>query len=117
MGWTFILAVSLFAITYICLLVFPKIRAYIALGSAALFVILGILPVTKVLGAVDWNVLMMIGGTMGIMALFIDSKMPALMADMIIKKTPNLRWAIIALSLFSSIVSAFIDNVATVLML
>ncbi|NLC16317.1 MAG: TRAP transporter large permease subunit [Clostridiales bacterium] len=117
MDWTFILAVSLFAITYICLLVFPKIRAYIALGSAALFVILGILPVTKVLGAVDWNVLMMIGGTMGIVALFIDSKMPALMADMIIKKTPNLRWAIIALSLFSSIVSAFIDNVATVLML
>ena len=117
MDWTFILAVSLFAITYICLLVFPKVRAYIALGSAALFVILGILPVNKVLGAVDWNVLMMIGGTMGIVALFIDSKMPALMADMIIKKTPNLRWAIIALSLFSSIVSAFIDNVATVLML
>ena len=117
MDWTFILAVSLFAITYICLLVFPKVRAYIALGSAALFVILGILPVNKVLGAVDWNVLMMIGGTMGIVALFIDSKMPALMADMIIKKTPNLRWAIIALSLFSSIVSAFVDNVATVLML
>ncbi|HEY8424285.1 MAG TPA: SLC13 family permease [Clostridia bacterium] len=117
MDWTFILAVSLFAITYICLLVFPKVRAYIALGSAALFVILGILPVNKVLGAVDWNVLMMIGGTMGIVALFIDSKMPALMADMIIKKTPNLRWAIIALSLFSSLVSAFVDNVATVLML
>ncbi|HHW90395.1 MAG TPA: arsenic transporter, partial [Clostridiales bacterium] len=117
MDWTFIVAVSLFAVTYVCLLIFPKIRAYIALGSAALFVIIGILPIGKVFGAVDWNVLMMIGGTMGIVALFIESKMPALMADMIIKKTPNLRWAIIALSLFSTLVSAFVDNVATVLML
>jgi Na+/H+ antiporter NhaD/arsenite permease-like protein len=113
----FIIAVSLFAVTYICLLIFSKARAYIALGSAALFVILQILPITKVWGAIDWNVLMMIAGTMGIVALFIESKMPALLADMIIKKTPNLRWAIIALSLFSAIVSAFVDNVATVIMI
>lgn len=117
MNLTFILAVSLFAVTYICLLIFSKARAYIALGSAALFVILQILPISKVWGAIDWNVLLMIGGTMGIVALFIESKMPALLADTLIKKTSNLRWAIIALSLFAAIVSAFVDNVATVIML
>lgn len=111
-----LLALGIFIATYILLLFFPKIRAYIALASAACFVILGIIPGQNVFGAVDWNVLMMIAGTMGIVYLFIESKMPARMADYIIEKTPNVKWAIIALALFAGIISAFVDNVATVLM-
>lgn len=109
-------AIILFVLTYVMLLVFPKYRAYIALLSAALFVILGILPIQKVFFAIDWNVLLMIGSTMGIVFLFIESKMPALLADVLISKTPNVKWAIIALSLFAGLISAFVDNVATVLM-
>lgn len=109
-------AIALFAITYVALLVLPNFRAYIALASAAIFVISGILPVGKVLGAVDWNVIMMIMGTMGVVSLFINSKMPSLLADFIIDKMPNVKWAVIALALFAGIISAFVDNVATVLM-
>ena len=58
----------------------------------------------------------MIAGTMGLVSLFIDSKMPSLLADFIIAKTPNVKWAIVSLSLFAGIISAFVDNVATVLM-
>lgn len=110
------IALGLFILTYILLLVFPKIRAFIALAAAAIFVILGILPLGNVFGAIDWNVIMMIAGTMGIVSLFIDSKMPALAADIMIDKMPNVKWAVIALALFAGVVSAFIDNVATVLM-
>ena len=110
-------ALGLFLITYILLLIFSKYRAYIAFGSAVLFVLLGILPVSDVLGAIDWNVLMMIGGTMATVDLFIESGMPALMADMLMEKVPNVKWTIVALALFAGIVSAFIDNVATVLMI
>ncbi|MGI6239633.1 MAG: SLC13 family permease [Christensenellales bacterium] len=110
------LALIIFLATYAALLIFPKIRAYIALGSAALFIILGILPIGKVFFAVDWNVIMMIAGTMGIVHLFIESKMPSLLADIIIKRMPNVKWVIIALSLFAGLISAFVDNVATVLM-
>ncbi len=110
------LALILFLVTYVCLIAFPKVRAYIALVSAALFIILGILPVNKLFSAIDWNVILMIFGTMGIVALFIDSKMPALLADMILDKMPDVRWAIIALALFAGLISAFVDNVATVLM-
>ncbi|HWR18297.1 MAG TPA: SLC13 family permease, partial [Clostridia bacterium] len=110
------LAIVLFAATYICLILFPKVRAYIALISAALFVVLGILPFDKLFSAIDWNVILMIFGTMGIVALFIDSKMPALLADMILDKMPDVRWAIVALALFAGLISAFVDNVATVLM-
>ena len=110
------LAIVLFILTYASLLLFPKIRAYLALGSAALFVILGILPIGKVFGAVDWNVILMIAGSMGVVSLFIDSRMPELLADKIIDKMPDVKWAIISLSLFAGIISAFVDNVATVLM-
>lgn len=112
-----IIAIILFSLTYLLLLLFPKKRAHIALASAAVFIITGIMPLNKVFFTVNWNVIMMIAGTMGIVSLFIDSKMPALLGDLIIEKTPNVKWAIISLSLFAGIISAFVDNVATVLMI
>ena len=110
------IAIVIFAVTYVLLMIFSKIRPYIALTSAALFVIIGALPISEVFGAVDWNVIMMIAGTMGIVYFFIESKMPALLADLLIEKTPNVKWAIIVMSLFAGVISAFVDNVATVLM-
>lgn len=112
-----VFALALFFLTYALLIILPKYRAYVALISAAMFVVFGFLPVSKVLSSVDWNVIMMIAGTMGIVFFFIESKMPSLLADAIIDKMPNIKWAIVALSLFAGIISAFIDNVATVLMI
>ncbi len=111
-----IYAIILFAVTYVLMLVFSKYRPYIALGSAAIFIATGMLPYREILGAIDFNVLLMIAGTMGLVQLFIDSKMPALLADLVMKKVPNVQWAAVALSLFAGIISAFVDNVATVLM-
>ena len=106
----------LFVLTYASLLFFPKIRAYIALGAAVLMVALGALPIGEVMTIINWNVIFMIAGTMGTVYLFIESKMPALMADLIIEKVPDVKWTIISLALFAGIISAFVDNVATVLM-
>lgn len=110
------LGIIIFVLTYILMISLPNYRAHIAISSAILFVILGLLPTSKVIPSIDFNVLMMIAGTMGIVALFIESKMPSLLADIIIDKMPNVKWVIIALSLFAGIISAFVDNVATVLM-
>ena len=110
-------AIALFAVTYVLMLVFSKYRPYIALASALVFVLTGMLPLDKILGAIDFNVLLMIAGTMGIVALFIESKMPELLADLIMEKVPNVKWAAVAMALFAGIISAFVDNVATVLMI
>ena len=110
-------AIALFAITYVLMLMFSKYRPYIALGSALIFVLTGMLPVEKIMGNIDFNVLLMIAGTMGIVALFIESKMPELLADLIMEKVPNVMWAAVAMALFAGIISAFVDNVATVLMI
>lgn len=110
------LGLIIFVLTYILMISLPKYRAHVAITSAVLFVLLNLLPLQKVLGAIDFNVIMMIAGTMGIVALFIESKMPAKLADMIIDKMPDVKWVVIALSVFAGIISAFVDNVATVLM-
>ena len=111
------LAIILFAATYVLMLTFSKYRPYIALTSGAVFILSGMLPLNQILGSLDFNVLLMIGGTMGLVQLFIDSRMPERLADMIMNKVPNVQWAAVALSLFAGIISAFVDNVATVLMI
>ena len=116
-------ALILFAVTYIVMMAFQKIRPHAAVISALIFVIVGNLGVfpgfsyspLEALKEIDWNVIMMIVGTMGTVYLFIESKMPQLMADVLVDKTPSVKWAV--LSLFAGFISAFVDNVATVLMI
>jgi Na+/H+ antiporter NhaD/arsenite permease-like protein len=108
--------ILLFAATYVAMIALPKWRYLVALGSAAIMIVSGALPVTEAFGQIDWNVLMMLAGTMGTVSLFIASRMPERMADLLLKKTPNILWVAVALSVFAGLISAFVDNVATVLM-
>ena len=110
-------AIILFAATYVLMLTFSKYRPYIALASGVIFIATGMLPLADVIGSLDFNVLLMIAGTMGLVALFIESRMPELLADLIMEKVPNVQWAAVCLALFAGVISAFVDNVATVLMI
>lgn len=109
-------AILLFAATYVLMLTFSKYRPYIALCSGLIFIVTGMLPLGDIIPSLDFNVLLMIGGTMGLVQLFIDSHMPERLADMIMAKVPTIQWAAVCLSLFAGVISAFVDNVATVLM-
>lgn len=114
-------ALIVFIVTYILMLSFQKLRPYIALGSAAVMLILGALGFFEMtplsaLKAVDYNVLLMISATMCTVTLFIESRMPARLAEMMMCRVPNVMWAVTVLSLFAGVVSAFVDNVATLLM-
>lgn len=110
-------ALAIFIAVYVLMLILPKYRAVTALTASVVFVFAGILPAGEVIPAIDWNVLMMLAGTMGTVFLFIRSGMPERMADRLVRMLPNVKWVLIALALFAGLVSAFIDNVATVLML
>ena len=109
-------AILIFITMYVLMSIFTKKRIWIVLGAALLFVVTGILPLSAIPGAINWNVLLMIGGTMVMVDFFIRSKMPNLIADVLMDKAANVMWVIIYMSLFSGFISAFVDNVATVLM-
>ena len=115
------LALVLFVITYALMMVFQKHRPYIACGSAVVYLVLGLegmwdMGFASAFGAIDFNVLLMIAGTMGTVTLFIESRMPLRMSEMIIKHVPNTMWAVAMLTMFAGVISSFVDNVATVLM-
>ena len=119
-----IAAIVLFVIMYICMIAFPKKRPIFALSTAAIYIIISFLPIADVSilsisdlpKVIDWNVIMMITGTMLIVDYFIESKMPNVIAEALLRTAPNVLWVTVLMSLFSGIISAFIDNVATVLM-
>ena len=111
-----ILALVLFILMYIVMVARQKYRPHAAMAVAALYLVTGILPLGQVISSINWNVLMMISGTMILVDYFIASGMPLLMADLIMEKSKNVMWIIILMSLFAGLISAFIDNVATVLM-
>ena len=112
-----LIALILFAGMYVGIIGLSKYKMYFALGVAAVYLILGILPVRELPTAINWNVLMMISGTMIIVYYFIESQMPNRIADLLLGRAKNVMWVTILMSLFSGLVSAFIDNVATVLMI
>lgn len=120
-----IIPVIAFAVTYVLMIALPKVRHWVAAASAVFFLVFGAVTadggvfasLKDAAGNINWNVLMMLFGTMGTVFFFIESKMPDLMAEKLLHFAPNTMWVVVLLSLFSGVISAFMDNVATVLML
>ena len=112
MEWT----LGLFLLTYVSLLLFSKQRAWIALAMAVIFLGLGYVYLSDIVsGRINWNVFLIISGTMLVVQPFIDSGMTARLADWLMDRVHHSKTAILALALFSGVISAFVDNVATVL--
>lgn len=93
------LALILFVLFYILMLAVQQYRPWVALGGAGTFLLLGKLGVydftlADAARAVDFNVLLMMAGMMGTVFLFIQSKMPARLAEELIAYVPDVRWAV-----------------------
>ena len=71
----------------------------------------------SVFGIINWNVILIYLGSMIIAALFLYSKVPARIADGIINKSSNPGIAIVLILAMTGIISIFVENVATVLVM
>ena len=106
------------AIMYLIVIIFPQKKAWASLGAALLVIILGVVSPAHALGTlVNWNILMIYVGSLAIAELFIYSRVPARIADNIVDHSPNLGIAIVAILIMTGIISAFVENVATVLVM
>ena len=109
-------ALLLFLLMYALMILLPRYRTWVALGAAVITLAARLLPLRDLLPAINWNVLFMITGTMVIVHYFILSKMPNRIADLLMTRSKNVKWVAVYMSVFAGVISAFIDNVATVLM-
>jgi Na+/H+ antiporter NhaD/arsenite permease-like protein len=120
MKW-FVLATAV--VMYVLVIVFPKKKAFFSIGAALLLLITGMMlpggvtPVQAVTGLINWNVLMIYLGSMIIAALFIYSRVPTRIADIVVDAAPNTGVAIVAILAMTGIISIFVENVATVLVM
>ncbi len=117
-----ILILVLFILTYIAIISFPKYKPHVtgavALISAVACAISGDMKWhTAFSSAIDYNVVMILVGIMITVGLFTESGMPNKLSNKLVSKIPNAMWILVILSVLSGIISAFVDNVATVLML
>ncbi len=120
-----ILILAVAAAMYALVIAFPHRKAAFALAAAALVLTAGQVfpgPWTVGLGRafgelVNWNILAIYIGSLVIADLFIYSRVPAVLADRIIQRSPTLGLGIVALLAITGILSAFVENVATVLLM
>jgi Na+/H+ antiporter NhaD/arsenite permease-like protein len=111
--------VSLFAfvLCYALFVVFPHRRSWTACGGALLAVALGALPWRDaLLDKVDWNVMGLFLGTLVLAELFMESRVPAVLAEWLVDHTRTVRGAMLALCALSGAISMFVENVAVVLL-
>ncbi|MDR1178615.1 MAG: citrate transporter [Spirochaetaceae bacterium] len=112
------IVLALAVLMYVCIVIFPSKKSLSALGAAVLVLILGVVsPKTALTELINWNVLMIFVGSLVIAELFIYSRVPAVIADSIVLHSPNTGLAIVAILMMTGIISAFVENVATVLVM
>ncbi|MDR1787299.1 MAG: citrate transporter [Treponema sp.] len=66
---------------------------------------------------INWDVLLIFIGSLVIAELFIYSRAPAVIADSIVDAAPNVGIAMVLILIMTGIISAFVENVATVLVM
>jgi Na+/H+ antiporter NhaD/arsenite permease-like protein len=109
---------ALAVLMYALIVIFPDKKSFSALGAAALSLCLGAVgPMEALTELVNWNVLMIFVGSLVIAELFIYSRVPAVIADSIVAHSPNVGIAMVAILVMTGIISAFVENVATVLVM
>lgn len=110
-----------FILTYALIVALPKFKTIITGVSAVVCgagcLIAGSITFKELFLAIDFNVVLMLLGIMITVGIFSDSGMPNKLADKLVAKIPSSLAAFVILSVLSGFVSAFIDNVATVLMI
>ncbi len=110
-------AAILFALTYVVVMTEKINRAIVSLLAAGLMIVLGILNQEAAIRGIDFNTIGLLIGMMLIVAITRQSGIFQFLAIWAAKKVNAQPWGILVMiSLVTAIVSAFLDNVTTVLL-
>ena len=110
-----IVSLVIFVLSYLCFIFFPIYRTHIALLGAFLLIVTGTVLPIDAFYSISWNVMGMFVGMLIIADIFMQSRVPAYFAEVIVNKTKKTVWAILFICVLTSFISAFVENVATVL--
>lgn len=112
---TKVISLSVFVLAYLLFVFLSKRRTIIAICAAGLLLLLQVITLKQAFLAVNWNVMGIFVGTLIIADIFMESRVPAYIAELIVNRAKNTAWSILFICLLTGFISAFVENVATVL--
>ncbi|MBU4418687.1 MAG: anion permease, partial [Candidatus Omnitrophica bacterium] len=112
-----IISLILFVLAYVLFVVFPGRRSLVAVSAAGLLLVTGVLSFPEAFYSVNWNVMGIFVGTLAVADVFMKSRVPAVIAEIIVDRAKNTAWAILLMCALAGFISAFVENVATVLII
>jgi Na+/H+ antiporter NhaD/arsenite permease-like protein len=95
--------------------VLPHKRTVVALLGSLLLVLTQAISFKDAFLAVNWNVMGIFVGTLILADVFMQSRVPAYVAEIVVDRARSTAWAILFICILSGFISAFVENVATVL--
>ena len=113
-----IISIAVAILAYILIIIFSSKKSYISILFALLLILLKILTFREVIyNYINWNVLLIYISTLILAELFIYSKMPSYLADRMVKRAGSSALAMLYICILTGFISAFVENVATVLVI
>ena len=110
-----IIALLVFIIAYVLFVILPQKRTLVALAASLSLILTQAISLKEAFLAVNWNVMGIFVGTLIIADVFMQSRVPAYVAEIIVDKARSTTWSILFICLLTGLISAFVENVATVL--
>jgi Na+/H+ antiporter NhaD/arsenite permease-like protein len=110
-----LIALTVFILAYVLFIIFSTRRTLIAVVGSLFLVVCGVLTPHQAFLAVNWNVMGIFVGTLAVADIFMKSRVPAFLAERIVAGCRTTAGALLAVCAMTSFISAFVENVATVL--
>jgi Na+/H+ antiporter NhaD/arsenite permease-like protein len=110
-----ILVLIIFCAVYVYLILSRRHRALALWVGVVLLVFFGPVTLGNMLADINWNVIGIFAGTLILAELFIISKVPARLAAILVDRSATVGVAVLWVCVLTSFISAFVENVATVL--
>ncbi|MCD6385806.1 TRAP transporter large permease subunit [Candidatus Sumerlaeota bacterium] len=111
------LALTVFVVAYCLFFLKPRWRWQVGLIGVGILIISGCFTPGGAFYAINWNVMGIFVGTLVMAELFMLSRMPAVLAQKLVNISGTVAIAMLFICMLTSFISAFVENVATVLIM
>lgn len=111
----FTIVVSLFALTYLLIVIRYNRKNYFIWAFIAIVILLKVLSPLEAIRAINWNVMGIYAGMLFMSEMIIYSKIPDVLAEKIVSSSKKVWVAMIGVCFLSGLLSTVIENVAVVL--
>lgn len=110
-----LVSLSVFLSAYLLFIFLPSRRMLIAVCASLFLLLSRTISLKEAFWAVNWNVMGIFIGTLVLADIFMQSRVPAYIAELVVDRAKNTAWAILFICFLTGLISAFVENVATVL--